>query len=126
MTEMDEAVDGVAKSVGRPRCPCCSAEWCRCRECTTRYAFGEAIACTMPGHASTASLACRCGAIVDGPSFVRTPLGRRLALVEPARPTPGLMARLRAPEARERFGGLLRAARRVARGVPRRETSTAA
>ena len=127
MTEMDEAVDGVEKSVGRRRCPCCSAEWCRCRECTTRYALGEAVACAMPVHASAVPLACRCGAIVDGPSFVRTPLGGRLALVEPARPAPGLMARLRAPETRERFGGFLRAARRVARGVPpRRETSTAA
>ncbi len=126
MGEMVAAVDGVEKSTGRLRCPCCSATWCRCRECTTRYDFGEAVACAMPVHASAVPLACRCGAIVDGPGAVRTPRGRLALVSEPARSSAGLMARLRASEARERFGGLVRAARRVARGVPGRETSTAA
>jgi hypothetical protein len=128
MSERVGVVDAVETSARRLRCPFCSATWCRCLECTARYVFGEAIACAMPVHASAVPLACRCGAIVDGPAVVRTPRGRRLALVaEPDRPPRGLMARLRGPDgARERIGSFVRAARRVARGVPHRETPTAA
>jgi len=128
MTEIAGTGDAVGESARRLRCPCCSASWCRCRECTVRYGFGEAIACELPVHASAVPLMCRCGAIVDGPTMVRTPGGHRLALVsKPERPRRRLMARLRAADgARDRFESLIRAARRVARRVPRRETPTAA
>jgi hypothetical protein len=127
---MSETVgaDALATSAGRMRCPCCGASWCRCRECRARYVFGEAVACAMPVHGSAVPLACRCGAIVDGLAVVRTPRGRLLALVcERETPPRGLIARLRAQDrARERLESLVGAARRVARGGPRRRPSTAA
>jgi hypothetical protein len=124
MSESAGMADALAPAAGRLRCPCCHGRWCRCRECSARYAFGDAVVCATPLHEAAAPLFCRCGALVDGPGTVRTPRGRQLALTcEPERLRRRLIARLRAhDDTQSPLRKLVRAAARA----QRRKASTAA